>query len=70
MSENLTSFTLNFKQYFYVSTFLGFLLCIIGTFLPSDRSFIIGMFGLIIAIGFGIMDFLEKRRLKRLKNFV
>ncbi|QDI74096.1 hypothetical protein [Nitrosopumilus spindle-shaped virus] len=65
---NLEEFISNLRVYFIMCIVIGVSLSLIGTFLPSDLMFIMGMLALVMAIGVGVMDFIYRVKDKRLKE--
>ncbi|QDI73917.1 hypothetical protein HOV56_gp28 [Nitrosopumilus spindle-shaped virus] len=65
---NLDEFIQNLRNYFIMCIVIGVALSLAGTFLPNDLMFIMGMLGLVMAIGIGVMDFIYRVKDKRLKE--
>lgn len=65
---SLEDFIQNLRNYFIMCIVIGVALSLAGTFLPSDMMFIMGMMGLVMAIGIGVMDFIYRVKDKRLKE--
>lgn len=65
---NLEDFIQNLRNYFVMCIVIGVALSLAGTFLPNDLMFIMGMMGLVMAIGVGVMDFIYRVKDKKQKE--
>lgn len=66
--DTFAEFLQNLRLYFVISVGLGFLFSMLGTFLPSDMLFIVGVIGLLMGVGLGLADFMYRVKDKKNKE--
>jgi len=66
-SKELT-FEESLKIYFIISVSIGFVSMLAGWLLPSDVLFIVGMLGVVMAIGLKITELINNIKVKRINE--
>lgn len=66
--DTYNEFLKNLRLYFVICITLGFIFSMVGTFLPSDMLFIVGVIALVMGIGLGLMDFMYRVKDKKNKE--
>ena len=62
------TFEQSLKVYFVIATGIGFASMLAGWLLPSDVLFIVGMLGVVMAIGLKITELINNIKVKRINE--